>query len=334
MSMFETDLNNRLAIDVYLNNNGFLDTMAEDVRQGLSEDQKRLSPKYFYDAVGSDLFEQITDLPEYYPTRAERDLLLEIAADLMAEIRPTEIVELGSGSSAKTRALFDAPSTASHLSRYVPFDISESTVRSTANNLLSEYPFLNIHGVIGDFEHHLSKIPAPNGRRLLLFLGGTIGNLDRDQRIAFLSDVRSLLRPEDRLLIGLDLVKDIKTIESAYNDAAGITAEFNRNMLKVINKGLVADFQPEAFQHRAFFNVEESRIEMHLVPDGLQRISISELGMTFTVQPGETIWTESSYKFTEEAVEEMLTSAGLVLEHFYANEQPNRRFGLILARPL
>jgi len=332
--MFETDLSNRLAIDVHLNSSGVLDTMAEDVRQGLSEDQKRLSPKYFYDAVGSDLFEQITDLPEYYPTRSERDLLLDIAAELMAEIRPSDIVELGSGSSAKTRALFDAPSTASHLNRYVPFDISESAVRATANDLLVEYPFLNVHGVIGDFEHHLNKIPAPNGRRLILFLGGTIGNLDRDQRITFLSNVRTLLRPEDRLLIGLDLVKDIKTIESAYNDAAGITAAFNRNMLKVINKGLVADFQPEAFQHRAFFNEEESRIEMHLVPDGLQQISIAEIGMTLTVQPGETIWTESSYKFTQEAVEEMLTSAGLGLEHFYANEQPDRRFGLILARPL
>ena len=214
--------NKRLHIDVHLNGDGILETMADDVRLGLSAPQKWLSPKYFYDDLGSNLFEQITVLPEYYPTRAERKVLEDITDGLMSHLRPAEIVELGSGSSIKTRVLLSAPSAADHLRRYVPFDVSEGIVLSAAQELLLDYPYLAVHGVIGDFEHHLSQVPQSNGRRLMLFLGGTIGNLHPEQRTFFLREVRSLLSEGDRLLIGVDLVKEVNAIEAAYNDSAGV----------------------------------------------------------------------------------------------------------------
>ena len=323
----------RLSVDVHLNGNGTLDSMAEDVRVGLSSEPKHLPPKYFYDTAGSVLFERITDLPEYYPTRSEHQLLVDIADELMASLRPRQIVELGSGSSTKTRVLLGAPSAPEHLESYVPFDVSESIVREAASDLLVEFPYLRVHGVIGDFERHLPLVPPTEGPRLVLFLGGTIGNLYPPERTTFLTQVRALLGGEDRLLIGLDLVKDVSTIEAAYNDSSGVTAEFNRNVLRVINRELEADFQPDAFEHCAFFNEKESRIEMHLVPQGTQRVSIENLGMTISLEPPETIWTESSYKFTEESVANMLHEAGLGLERFFTNERPGQLFGLALARP-
>jgi L-histidine N-alpha-methyltransferase len=326
-----TDRESRLKVDVHLNGDGMLDSMAEDVREGLTAKQKRLPPKYFYDEAGSLLFEQITGLPEYYPTRAERELLGTVADDLMEKFLPHEIVELGSGSSSKTRLLLRARSARGHLVRYIPFDVSEAIVRSTADDLLHEFDFLRVHGVIGDFQRHLPLVPQPEGRRLVLFLGGTIGNFDPAERVEFLSQVRDLLAEGDRLLIGMDLLKDTATIEAAYNDSAGVTAAFNRNMLNVINRGLLADFEPEAFEHRAFFNAAESRIEMHLVPHGPQLVSIRNLGITITIEPPETIWTESSYKFDRRSAEEMLTDAGLTLERFYTNERPDQLFGLALA---
>jgi L-histidine N-alpha-methyltransferase len=324
---------NRFSLDVHLNGEGVLDSLADDVRAGLTASPKRLSPKYFYDDAGSGLFEQITHLPEYYPTRAERGLLEDVTDDLMAELRPFEILELGSGSSTKTRVLLSARTAPEHLRRYVPFDVSEGIVRSTAADLLNEYDYLTVHGVIGDFEHHLGLIPQSEGPRLVLFLGGTIGNLDPDDQTEFLCHVRALLAPADHLLIGLDLVKDVDAIEAAYNDSAGVTAEFNRNMLRVINRELVADFQPDAFTHQAFFNASESRIEMHLAPTAVQHVRIDQLGITITVQPDETIWTENSYKFTEDSVKTMLASAGLKLQQFYTNDDPQQLFGLVLAAP-
>jgi L-histidine N-alpha-methyltransferase len=323
----------RLKVDVYVDERGMLGSMAEDVRRGLTGEPKRLSPKYFYDDAGSELFEQITDLPEYYPTRAERALLEETADELMSTMRPQQVVELGSGSSTKTRVLLGVKSAPEYLSEYVPFDVSRGIVEEAADGLLVDFPFLNIHGVIGDFGHHLGKIPAATGKRLMLFLGGTIGNLDPVERTAFLASVGELLGPEDRLLIGLDLVKDHAAIEAAYNDSAGVTAAFNRNMLNVVNRGLAADFVPDSFEHRAFFNEDESRIEMHLIPKGRQLVSIQDLRMTITLDPSETIWTESSYKFTEESLTSMLTDAGLQLERFYSNDEPSELFGLVLAGP-
>ena len=324
----------RIQIDVFVDENGMLQSMPDEVRSGLTASPKRLPPKYFYDEAGSLLFEQITELPEYYQTRAERDLLQEISAELMAELRPQQIVELGSGSSYKTRQLLGAPSAPEYLETYVPFDVSESIVRETAEELIVEYPYLAVHGVIGDFGHHLGHIPPATGRRLVLFLGGTIGNLDPEERVAFLHQVSELLGPEDRLLIGMDLVKDVPIIEAAYNDSAGVTAAFNRNMLHLLNRSLSADFQPEAFEHYSFFNEAESRIEMHLVPRTTQVVTLRQLEMSVTFAPEESLWTECSYKFTEDSLNEMLADAGLALQRFYTNEDPERLFGLALVGPI
>jgi len=325
---------NRITIDVYVDEKGMLRSMPEEVRVGLSASPKRLSPKYFYDEAGSVLFEKITELPEYYPTRAERDLLQQVSADLMANLRPQQIVELGSGSSYKTRLLLSAPTAHEYLESYVPFDVSESIVREAAHQLTTEYPDLIVHGLVGDFGRDLLHIPAATGPRLVLFLGGTIGNMDSQERIFLLRQISELLREEDCLLIGMDLLKDIEIIEAAYNDSAGVTAAFNRNMLHVLNRTLGSDFRPDAFEHRCFFNEAESRIEMHLVPQSPQIVSLAALGMSVTFTPADSLWTESSYKFTEESINIMLAGAGLFMEHFYTNKDPKRLFGLALVRTL
>jgi L-histidine N-alpha-methyltransferase len=318
-------------IDNYLNEADFFASMAEDVRRGLTSTPKQLPPKYFYDERGSELFEMITDLEEYYPMREEGALLNSISTGLIASIAPYEIVELGSGSSTKTKACLDAGRANGCLQRYVAFDVSESIVRQAAAGLLQRYEGLEVYGIVGDFFRHLDRIPAVDGRRLVLFLGGTLGNLYRDERIELLRQIGGLLGPDDRLLVGVDLVKDVKVIELAYNDPAGVTAAFNRNMLYHINRGLDADFNPEAFQHIAFFNAGESRIEMHLRPSTPQTVHLQRLDLTVTIEPGETIWTESSHKFTPESVNEMLTAAGLALREWYA--APGDMFGLALAGP-
>lgn len=326
-----TETADRLRIDVHLNGNGVLHSLAGDVRRGLTATPKWLPPKYFYDEAGSKLFEQITALPEYYPTRAERRLLTELAGALMEMLRPAEIVELGSGSSTKTRVLLDTPTAPGHLRRYIPFDVSESIVRAAAQELLRDYPYLHIHGVIGDFERHLDRVPASEGRRLVLFLGGTIGNLDAGPRADLLRKIGNLLGPEDRLLIGIDLVKNKAIIEAAYNDSADVTAAFNRNVLAFLNRSLGADFDPSAFRHLAFFNEAQSRIEMHLVAERRQTVRIPAIGLTIEMERGEDIWTENSYKFTRESITGSLEAAGLQLMDFYTNEDPRHLFGLALA---
>ena len=321
----------RFHVDVHLDSSGVLHTMADEVRAGLTATPKFLLPKYFYDETGSQLFEQITTLPEYYPTRVEQGLLAHIANELMATLRPLEMVELGSGSSTKTRLLLDAPSNPEHLALYIPFDVSASIVNETAEDLLEYYPFLSVHGVVGDFGPHLERIPAPLGHRLVLFLGSTIGNMHRDERIEFLAGVRAVLGHDGRLLLGVDLVKDVSILEAAYNDTQGVTAEFNRNILRVVNQGLHADFQPNSFTHRAFFNQEESRMEMHLVADFPQNVTVKDAGITLHMAQGEGIWTESSYKFTHDSTAEMLTAAGLRLDRWYTDEAG--LLGLALAKP-
>jgi L-histidine N-alpha-methyltransferase len=330
----KSSIDSRITIDVYVDEQGMLDSMPEEVRIGLSASPKRLAPKYFYDKDGSILFEEIMNLPEYYPTRAERDLLKEVSAELMANLRPQQIVELGSGSSYKTRQLFNVPAAHEYLETYVPFDISDSIVREAANQLVVEYPYLTVHGIIGDFGRHLSRIPAATGPRLVLFLGGTIGNMDPEDRVSFLRQVRELLGANDRLLIGMDLVKDVGIIEAAYNDSRGVTAAFNRNMLYFLNRTLNANFQPDAFEHRSFFNKIESRIEMHLVPQSPQVVNLAGLGMSVTFTREDFLWTESSYKFTEETINHMLHDADLSLKHFYTNQDPDRLFGLALVQRL
>jgi L-histidine Nalpha-methyltransferase len=285
-----------IRIDNYLNDSGFFSTMADDVRRGLTSNPKRLQPKYLYDDYGSDLFEQITELPEYYPMREEGALLESISPGLIASMAPSEIVELGSGSSTKTRALLDAGRSNGCLKRYVAFDVSESIIRLAAADLLQRYDGLDVYGIVGDFHRHLDKIPPHAGRRLVLFLGGTLGNLYRDERIELLGQIGELLAPDDRLLVGFDLVKDKAVIEAAYNDSRGVTAEFNKNMLRVLNRGLDGDFDPDAFEHYSYFNAEESRIEMHLRPRSKQVAHLKKIGLTVEIAPPETIWTESSHK--------------------------------------
>jgi L-histidine Nalpha-methyltransferase len=317
----------RYRVEVHADAHTRLKAMAEDVLFGLGRRPRSLPPKYFYDAEGSRLFEEITRLPEYYLTRTEDALLDRLAPELMRTLAPRDVVELGSGFSLKTRRLLEARGGGAL--RYTPVDVDETTVAASTERLLAEDPGLQVHAVVGDFERHLVHVPAPSGRRLVLFLGSTIGNLDAPARHALLAQVRTLLRRGDRLLLGADLVKDRTVLEAAYNDAAGVTAAFNRNILRVITQSLGADFRPEAFRHHAWYNTAESRIEMHLVPQTPQTVRILSLGLTVRLEPSESIWTESSYKFTRAMVRGMLAAAGLRLDAWHTDA--NQRFALALA---
>lgn len=319
----------KFTVDVHLDGRGVLDTIGEDVRRGLSAPQKHLYPKYFYDAHGSQLFEQITELPEYYPTRTELAILCAEREDILRRAAPFEVVELGSGASTKVRTLLDARPDPATPSRYVAFDVSESIVREAGEELVRSYPGLAVHGVIGDFERHLGTIPPPEGRRLVLFLGGTIGNLEREERRVFLCKVRELLSPGDFLLLGMDLVKDIAVLEAAYNDSAGVSADFSRNVLSVINYALHADFDLSLWRHRAHWNADAARIEMHLYARRAHSVHLADLDMTVHFAEGESIWTESSHKFTRESASAMLEAAGMDLDTWYTDERGY--FGLVLA---
>jgi L-histidine N-alpha-methyltransferase len=249
----------------------------------------------------------------------------------MTSLAPQQIVELGSGSSTKTRALLDAGSKTRSVRSYIPFDVSESIILEAGEVLRTRYPELELHGIVGDFQRHLDKIPPAPGRRLVLFLGSTIGNLMPEPRVELLTQIRALLGPDDCLLLGTDLVKDVSIIEPAYNDSQGVTAAFNRNMLRVINNGLDGDFDPEAFEHKAFFNREFARIEMHLRPRTSQIATLKAIDLKIEVTPEETIWTESSQKFTRESVAQMLQASGLRLREWHA--APKDMFGLSLSSP-
>jgi L-histidine N-alpha-methyltransferase len=305
---------------------GVRDTLADDVRDGLTRPLKELPPKYFYDERGSRLFDRITQLPEYYPTRCERSILNRHAPTLVGSCN--ELVELGSGTASKTRALLYAMAGAGSLQRYVPVDVDESVVRTCAVQLVELYPGLRVHGVVGDFKDHLERLPDGE-RRLIAFLGGTIGNLYPDERRDFLGRLRSVMGPEDRLVIGTDLIKDRDVLEAAYNDSQGVTAEFNRNILRVLNDDLGADFQPEAFEHVAFFDEARSWIEMRLRAGGAQRVRIDGAGLEVTFANGEEIRTEISTKFTRDAVADELDGAGLHLDDFFTDE--HELFGVAFA---
>ncbi|MGH7386388.1 MAG: L-histidine N(alpha)-methyltransferase [Candidatus Rokuibacteriota bacterium] len=322
----------RYRLDIHTDEQARQRRLEEDVRRGLRGRQKSLPPKYFYDRAGSLLFERITELPEYYPTRTEAALLAEIVPELIGEFLPDDIVEIGAGSSEKTRRILDAASAGGRPVRYVPLDVDRLTLESTAAGLIRDYPGLSVHAVVGDFERDLAHVPPADGRRLALFLGSTIGNLDAPERGRLLGGLRGILPgPGDRLLLGVDLVKDVKLLHAAYNDAAGITREFNRNILRVINRAVDGDFRPEAFRHHAFYNEEASRIEMHLVADTAQTVKLARLGLTVRFRPGDDIWTESSYKFTRAGVEAMLADASLGLARWYVD--PANYFALALAAP-
>ncbi len=300
----------RLRVDVHVRP-GQRATLPADVRAGLLQRPRRIPSKHFYDARGSELFDAICDLPEYYPTRTEQRLLDRIVDDVLAQTAPDILVELGSGAARKTRTLLEAMLRRG-ATRYVPVDVSESMLRQSARALLADYPALTIHGLVADYDRHLHAIPEA-GRRLVAFLGSTIGNFEPEHAVAFLRGVREAMGPSDHLLLGLDLVKDRATLEAAYDDAAGVTAAFNRNVLAVINRELGADFDVDAFRHVAFFDAARSRIEMHLEAIRAQRVSIAGLDLTVEFREGERIHTEISGKHTREGAERMLREAGFTL---------------------
>ncbi len=315
--------------DVHVDGGELRRTLAADVRRGLGARPKRLPPKYFYDPAGSALFERITTLPEYYLTRAEAALLDAHAPALLAEARPEEIVELGAGSPAKLRRLVAAMDGAGPLRRYVPVDVDGETLARAAGDLLGERRVRHVHAVVGDFERHLDRVPPPAGRRLVTFLGSTIGNLDGPARRRLLGSVRALLGAGDRFLLGVDLVKDRRTLLAAYDDAAGVTAAFNRNVLHVVNRALGADFVPEAYHHQARWNAAASRVEMHLVAERAQKVHIADLALDVALETGESIWTESSYKFTRRSVDAMLRAGGLAVARWLSDGA----FALVVAAP-
>lgn len=311
--------------------------LARDVRAGLTSVPKDLSawPKYFYDAEGSRLFEEITAQPEYYQTGAELSILQERSDEIVHRARCGELVELGSGSASKTRALidamFDANGAGGQPPRYVPLDVSETALRESGNRLVSEYPGLEIQGFIGDFELSLARLLGrPSERnRLVAFLGGTLGNFTPEKRREFLGTLRAGLREGDRVLIGLDLVKDTRTLEAAYNDAAGVTARFNRNMIQVINARTGADLDPELFSHRAFYNTELERIEMWLYSEAEQNVRTPDLQARF--EGGEGVRTEISAKFTPESAARTFEQSGLGLLDLYTDD--GDLFALALGGP-
>jgi L-histidine N-alpha-methyltransferase len=321
-----------IAIEVHLDADTAA-TMARDVRAGLSADLKELAPKYFYDERGSQLFERITELAEYYPTRAERTILDQRSAEIVAGAGgPRTLVELGSGSAAKTRHLLDAMRDAGCLDTYVPVDISEEITHETAECLVEEYPGLAVHGLVCDFERHLERIPDGGGGRLVAFLGGTIGNLYPEARRDFLSRLAGLLGPDDRLLLGTDLVKDRARLEAAYDDSLGVTAEFNKNVLLVLNRELGADFDPDAFEHVARYDAEEARMDIRLRSLAEQTVNLEALEMSVAFAAGEEMRTEISSKFTRERLEAVYAEAGMEMSGWFTD--PADDYALSLAAPL
>jgi L-histidine N-alpha-methyltransferase len=305
-------------------------SLADDVLDGLTRPFKELPPKHFYDARGAELFDRICELPEYYQTRTERSILQERAGELAAMTAATELVELGSGTAAKTRVLLDALHDAGTLERYIPVDVTERMVRDCASSLTSEYPGLRVHGVIGDFERHLDRVPEAVGPRLVAFLGGTIGNFPPGSRRRFLREIARLLGPEDHLLMGADLVKDPQVLTRAYDDAQGVTAEFNRNLLIVLNRELRADFDPEDFDHVALFDREHEWIEMRLRARRAHTTTLRDLGLSVRFERGEEMRTEISAKFTRNRIDGDLSAAGLELVSWLTD--PEELFALTLSR--
>jgi L-histidine N-alpha-methyltransferase len=305
-------------------------SLAEDVLDGLTRPFKELPPKHFYDARGAELFDRICDLPEYYPTRAERAILEQSAEELARLTGAVELVELGSGTAAKTRVLLDALYAAGTLDRYVPVDVTERMVRDCAEELTREYPGLRVHGVIGDFERHLDRVPPATGPRVVAFLGGTIGNFPPGSRRRFLREIARLLGPEDYLLMGTDLVKDPDVLEAAYDDAQGVTAEFNRNVLRVLNRELHADFDPDDFEHVALFDRENEWIEMRLRARREHTTLVRNIDLSVHFDAGEELRTEISAKFTRARLERDLSAAGLRLVRWLTD--PEQLFALTLSR--
>ncbi len=316
-------------LEIHLDATDLTRSLRADVTAGLTASPKWLPPKWFYDARGSELFEEITRLPEYYPTRTERAILADHADDIARLTDAKILVELGSGSSDKTRLLLDALLNHGTLGGFVPLDVSASALTEAVDGLAVDYPGLSVQGVVGDLTRHLGCIPDGSDR-VVAFLGGTIGNLVPTERAAFLGDLRAALADGDWLLLGTDLVKDPAVVVPAYDDAAGVTAEFNRNVLRVINRELDADFDVDAFQHVALWDGEQEWIEMRLRARTAQRVRIGDVGLTVEFAAGEEMRTEVSAKFRRNTLDRELTAAGFSLQHWWTD--PDGLFAVSLSR--
>jgi L-histidine Nalpha-methyltransferase len=318
----------RIDVRVHLGRDDRRAELLHDVREGLAREPKELPPKWFYDERGSELFTEITRLPEYYLTRRERVILAEHARAIAEETRADALVELGSGKSEKTRFLLDALAETGRLRRFVALDVSERTLRESAARIAAEYPGIDVVAVVGDFHDHLGAIPS-GGRRLLAFLGSSIGNFRPDERAAFLGAVRAGLERGESLLLGLDLVKDPERLVAAYDDREGVTAEFNRNVLRVVNRELGATFRPECFDHVARWDPEHEWIELALRSRLEQRVDVPAADLTVAFRRGEELRTEISAKFRPDAVAGELRAAGFGMREFWTDSRAD--FGLALA---
>jgi L-histidine Nalpha-methyltransferase len=316
---------------VHLDPTSLAGQMADDVRRGLTASPKWLLPKYLYDARGSELFDEITRLPEYYPTRAERAILLQQADAVAAASGARTLVELGSGTSEKTRLLLDALARAGTLERFVPFDVDPAVLADASRAVAAEHPGVEVAPVVGDFEQHLRLLPR-HPARLVAFLGSTIGNLEPPHRARFLADVRATMGPGDSLLLGTDLVKDVARLEAAYDDAAGVTAAFGLNVLDVLNRELDADFDTEAFRHRARWSPTHEWVELSLVSERDQVVRIGALDLEVPFARDEPVRTEVSTKFRRERVEQELADARLRVTAWWTD--PDGDFALSLSEPI
>ncbi len=305
--------------------------IGREIREGLSASQKYIPCKYFYDARGSKLFQEICQLPEYYPTRTEISILRDIAPELMETFAYKDIVELGSGANLKIRILLDAVDKSVRATlRYIPVDINESTVIEASRGLLERYPEVQVLGIVADFTSQLDVIPTER-RLMFCFLGSTIGNMGEDETISFLQSISENMKPDDRLLVGFDMVKTRETVEAAYNDSKGVTAEFNKNILNVLNNELNANFDPSHFDHLAFFNEDCYRIEMHLRANRDISVKLNAIDLETEFKKGETIHTENSRKFTKKSIGDLASRAGLSIQNWYSD--PAGWFSLVVMIP-
>lgn len=304
--------------------------LAEDVRDGLLSQPRSLPPKYFYDEVGSELFTQICNTAEYYPTRTEDKLLASHGLDIIEQARPDQILELGSGNSRKTRRLFDACERFNHICNYAPFDVCASILETASLQLRSDYEWLDILPMVGDYHAGLDNLPVFHGHRLFVFLGSTIGNFSPVAARNFVIEIRNNMQPGDYLLLGVDRVKDNAVLNAAYNDSEGLTAEFNLNLLRVLNRELDADFRIDCFNHQAGFNETFSRIEMWLVCSRNHTVNLHLLDEMISFRKGDEILTEISHKYTYSEIENLVQQCGLVINSHF--QPDNQYFSLILAR--
>ena len=303
--------------------------ITEDVRAGLLSAPRSLPPKYFYDERGSQLFEQICDTPEYYPMRTEEKLLSHCSEEIIAQVKPVEIMELGSGNAHKTRHLFNACEQSDHTCSYVPIDVCEPVLENVSEQLQSDYSWLNVNPLVGDYHAGLKHLPITQGIRLYVFLGGTIGNFHPEQAQEFIKEIKTSMHPGDYLLLGADRIKEYHLLDAAYNDEQGITAEFNLNILNVLNRELKADFNPANFDHKAQFNPVHNRIEMHVVCNCDHIVNLQKMNETITFHQGDSILTEISHKFTSDGLEELVEESGLnICKHYEPN---NKYYSLVLA---